>query len=160
MAQDLEDAEWDQLADDLIEAWKRLLPPRRERTDFELIGAKEVMHVLATGAQDMTPGELAKACQVSSARIAKVLGQLEEKGWIVRTPDPDDGRRTLVSLTESGRDEIAKRHGLIAAAAKRVVQELGAEDAHELLRIMKRTEQILPGVMHDMCQEMKGGDTR
>jgi DNA-binding MarR family transcriptional regulator len=46
---------------------------------------------------------LAGAEGVRPQSMATIVAALEQRGLIERTPDPEDGRRQLISLTESGR---------------------------------------------------------
>jgi DNA-binding MarR family transcriptional regulator len=47
--------------------------------------------------------DLAAAERVRHQSMASTLGALEERGLIQRRPDPEDGRRQLVSLSEASR---------------------------------------------------------
>jgi DNA-binding MarR family transcriptional regulator len=49
-----------------------------------------------------TPGALAKQEQISPQSMGATLGTLEARGLIQRHPDPGDGRRAVMSLTETG----------------------------------------------------------
>ncbi len=53
-------------------------------------------------------GQLAKEFDVSQPTISDALSNLEGKGIIARTPDPADGRATVVSLAPTG-VEMANR---------------------------------------------------
>ena len=46
---------------------------------------------------------LAGAEGVRPQSMATIVAALEQRGLIERTPDPEDGRRQLISLTEAGR---------------------------------------------------------
>lgn len=46
---------------------------------------------------------LAGAEGVRPQSMAAIVAALEQRGLIERTPDPEDGRRQLISLTETGR---------------------------------------------------------
>ncbi|MBM2623180.1 MarR family transcriptional regulator [Actinoplanes sp. LDG1-06] len=50
---------------------------------------------------------LAAAEQVRPQSMAATLAAISEHGLITRQPDPSDGRRQLISLTDSGREKIA-----------------------------------------------------
>ena len=51
----------------------------------------------------LTPGALAQHEQIRPPSMTKVLAQLSEGGYVDRTPDPSDGRRQVVSLTDRAR---------------------------------------------------------
>jgi DNA-binding MarR family transcriptional regulator len=53
-----------------------------------------------------TPGALAKLEQISPQSMGATLGALEARGLIERHPDPGDGRRAVMSLTEAGRQVL------------------------------------------------------
>ncbi|BBY04046.1 MarR family winged helix-turn-helix transcriptional regulator [Mycobacterium seoulense] len=46
---------------------------------------------------------LASAERVRPQSMATIVAALEQRGLIGRTPDPEDGRRQLISLTTAGR---------------------------------------------------------
>ena len=54
----------------------------------------------------MGPVELARALGVTSAASSGVVDRLVGRGHAERRPHPDDGRRTEVVITESGRVEV------------------------------------------------------
>jgi DNA-binding MarR family transcriptional regulator len=49
-----------------------------------------------------TASALAKLEQISPQSMGATLGALEAKGLIERSPDPGDGRRAVLSVTEAG----------------------------------------------------------
>jgi DNA-binding MarR family transcriptional regulator len=49
-----------------------------------------------------TPSALARLEQISPQSMGATLGALEERGLVERNPDPGDGRRTVMSLSEAG----------------------------------------------------------
>src|SRR4051794_27441502 len=48
--------------------------------------------------------DLAAAERVRPQSMAQTVNDLEADGLVARTPDPSDGRRALVELTEQGHD--------------------------------------------------------
>jgi DNA-binding MarR family transcriptional regulator len=50
-----------------------------------------------------TASELAAAEGVRPQSVAVSVGALEERGFVTRRPDPDDGRRQTISLAPAGR---------------------------------------------------------
>ena len=75
---------------------------------------------------------------VSSARIAALLNHLEAMELIERTPDPQDCRQTIVSITDKGLSFIRQKRSQVVAMLTDLLQQLGPEDAAEYLRITRR----------------------
>ena len=50
----------------------------------------------------LSPSELADRERVRRPSATKIIGRLEDEGFVVRTPDPDDGRSCRVTVTEAG----------------------------------------------------------
>ncbi len=59
-----------------------------------------------------TLGELAERERVSAPSMNRTVNCLQDSGWITRSADENDGRKVVISLTDSGRsvvDETARR---------------------------------------------------
>src|SRR5215217_2128772 len=52
--------------------------------------------------EPVRPNVLARSLHVSAGNVSKMLERLAARGYLVRTPDPDDARASLVSLTRAG----------------------------------------------------------
>lgn len=46
--------------------------------------------------------ELAALANGSLSRLSNVVKRFEKKGWVQRSPDPEDGRYTIAALTDAG----------------------------------------------------------
>lgn len=56
-----------------------------------------------------TASALARAEQISPQSMGATLGGLEDRGLLARSPDPEDGRRAVLFLTEAGRQALQSR---------------------------------------------------
>lgn len=85
----------------------------RQQAAGEEISAAE-MSVLGRVFRDgeQTPGRLAKAEHVQPPSMTRTIERLVGRGYLQRTPHPEDGRQHLVSLTETGRQVIAETRSL------------------------------------------------
>lgn len=97
-----------------------------------------VLDLLLNSSGPIYPKDLSKKMEVSTARIAAILNQMEAKGWVQRTPDPGSTKQTLVILTEDGRAHIQEKREDILLAIERMLDRIGDEDAAELLRIQRK----------------------
>ena len=56
--------------------------------------------------KETSPSELCKELNMSSQFMSQVLNRLEDVRYIQRKPSPEDKRKTLVSLTKTGRNLV------------------------------------------------------
>ena len=133
------DAHYEQLADELIRTQMDLLrvPARRQMVRLNR-GEQFVLQYLFVHESSAHPGELSRSLAVSTARIAALLGAMEEKGLIARSPDPEDSRQVIVTLLPAGAQAIRALRAQARDAVARLLEKLGPEDAAEYLRIQKR----------------------
>lgn len=87
----------------------------------------------------LSPGQLASQTLVTSGTMTNRIDRLAERGFVRRTPDPDDRRGVRVELTESGKqavdgaftDLLTREHSLLESLTKPERKELA-----ELLRTL------------------------
>ena len=97
----------------------------------------------------MSPGDLAAAERVQPQSLTRTLTGLESGALLGRTPDPADGRRSLLAITPSGQDalraEMEQRDDWLAAA----MTDSFTRTEIELLRLagelLDRLAQASPG---------------
>ena len=56
----------------------------------------------------LTPRELADVERVQPPTMTKIVGKLEERGLVMRSPHPTDGRQVILAPTELGRATHAR----------------------------------------------------
>jgi len=91
----------------------------------------------------LTPSELAEIERVKRPTATRTLRVLCDAGLVERTPDPDDGRSALVSVTGEGRDRLRRLRGRKNAYLARRMRDLPAVDIETLDRAATILEQIL-----------------
>lgn len=95
-------------ARDLRVVFSRLRRRIREvATDEDLTPSQESALALVGKHGAATASALASAEGVRPQSMATTLAALDQHGLIRRSPDPEDGRRQLVTLTEAGRERVA-----------------------------------------------------
>lgn len=68
-----------------------------------------------------TSSALAKIEQISPQSMGATLGGLELRGMVVRHPDPEDGRRVLLSVTDAGREQMRRQRSERTATLARAL---------------------------------------
>lgn len=87
--------------------------------------------------------QLASRSGRDKAQVARALKALEGRHLIARTPDPDDRRRALLTLTDTGRDawDVLLAHRRTLGAA--LLSELSEEEQQILSRLYDRMRSAL-----------------
>ena len=102
-----------------------------------------VLAKLAMGIAD-TAGELARIEEVSAPSMTRTVNGLVDTGLVARTPDPDDGRRHLLTLTPDGEAMIDRTRASRDDWMVRRLQSLSADE----LRLLRQATDILQKVIH------------
>ncbi|NLY72748.1 MAG: MarR family transcriptional regulator [Tissierellia bacterium] len=84
------------------------------------------------------PSEISEEMSVSTARVASILNNLENKGLINRQIDKEDRRRILVTLTDEGRGQADYHYEKVISLTARVLELIGEEDAKDFVRITSK----------------------
>jgi DNA-binding MarR family transcriptional regulator len=82
--------------------------------------------------------DISRQLGVDRGDLVTFLNDLEERGWVSRTPDPTDRRRNSVSLTRSGRAALRRFDRLVVAADDELLAPLSATDRKQLLTLLER----------------------
>ncbi|MFJ4831270.1 MarR family winged helix-turn-helix transcriptional regulator [Streptomyces sp. NPDC088747] len=94
-------------ARDLRVAFSRLRRRIREVSEATDLTPSQVSALtLVSKSGAATASALAAAEGVRPQSMAATLAALDEQGFVQRNPDPGDGRRQLVTLTDAGRERV------------------------------------------------------
>jgi DNA-binding MarR family transcriptional regulator len=91
----------------------------------------------------LTPSELAALERVQRPTATRTLRCLEREGLVERTPDPADGRSSLVAVNGAGRERLRRLRGRKNAFLAKRMRELPADDVSAL----ERAAEILEGML-------------
>ncbi|MFJ5292558.1 MarR family winged helix-turn-helix transcriptional regulator [Streptomyces sp. NPDC088348] len=97
---------------------------RQVEPDGELTLAQTSVLVRLDREGPATPGRLAEAEGIRAQSMCTIVSALQERALVARTPDPDDGRRVVVSLTAAGVEGL---HGARRERARRLTRAIDAE---------------------------------
>jgi DNA-binding MarR family transcriptional regulator len=92
-------------------AFKNQAVARAAASGFELYDYS-VLAILGEGDR-ATQATIADALSLDPSRLVALLDSLEERGMVVRQRDPQDRRRHVVSITDTGRSELAQLRAIV-----------------------------------------------
>jgi DNA-binding MarR family transcriptional regulator len=87
--------------------------------------------------------ELARREAVSVPTMSRVLAALDEQGLVVRTPDPQDARGVLVTLSDDGAQRLSQVRSHRTALVARRLGRLDAEQRATLAAALPALEALL-----------------
>jgi DNA-binding MarR family transcriptional regulator len=133
----------DDLAKTLREAIQRLnrrIRQARPIGDLTFGQLSALTSILLAGA--LTPRELADIERVQPPTMTKIVGKLEERGLVVRSPHPTDGRQVILAPTDEGRAIYAQFELARNAWLSEHLEQLGSEDRDVLFRAAEIMQQV------------------
>ncbi len=129
-------------------SWRAYLRANRELDvaldrDLQAVGVSlseyELLSMLSEAPGDrLRMSALADLIVQSRSRVTHTAARLERRGWVRRTPAPDDGRGVVLELTDEGRraiERVARVH--VASVRRHLVDILSAEQFRALGEAMQ-----------------------
>lgn len=129
------------------EAWTgavslMLLLPGRLEAPLQDVGGLTLFEYLTLSHMSEAPerrlvmSELSYLTNGSLSRLSNVMKRFETRGWAERCPDPNDGRRTIASLTEAGHAKVVEAAPVhLQSVREHVLGPLSVSDQRALARI-------------------------
>ena len=91
-----------------------------------------------SGKDALSVGELADIVLAKQPTVTKLVGRMEEDGWVKRCDATHDKRQSLVSLTPAGRRKVKPLLALAQAHESQVTADIGAAEVAQLKRALER----------------------
>jgi DNA-binding MarR family transcriptional regulator len=80
--------------------------------------------------------DLARGANITPQSMGQIVDELEQLGYVVRTPDPADRRAKLIRLTEDGEEVARQGATTVRDIEDRLAELLGARDYEKLRAIL------------------------
>jgi DNA-binding MarR family transcriptional regulator len=144
------------LSEDEKQAWTGLIslillmPGQLEaplrHVDLTLFEYLTLSHISDAPDRRIRMSELAFLANGSLSRLSNVVKRFEQRGWVTRFPDPDDGRYTLAELTDAGYRLVVQAAPIhLRAVRDLVIDPLTSTDLAALTRIAAKLRVVPPG---------------
>lgn len=86
----------------------------------------------------VTQREMQEMLKIRQGSLSEVVSKLEDKGLIVKTPDPSDRRRTVLRLTPEGEKLREEKHRQAKEDDSHLFDVLSSEEKEQLSLIMEK----------------------
>jgi DNA-binding MarR family transcriptional regulator len=128
--------------------------PASDRLTFS---ALSVLHTLSRlGPCRLT--DLVGTEQIKQPALTSAVAKLERDGLLERSPDPRDGRASMLSLTAAGQSIVSRRHADRAERLGSLISGLSFADRARLLGIGGVLDQIVQlASEHDQEPDVRSG---
>ena len=113
------------------------------QSDFSLAAGRVLFELAQGGARTTT--QLREELRLDAGYLSRILKDFERRGFIRRTPAPDDARARDLALTPTGRQTFTTLNQLSQQEAGTLLAPLDATTRQELTAAMGRIEEILAG---------------
>ena len=111
-------------------------------------------HNLQQDCPGIQPSELGEILQLTRPAVTSLVNSLEDKGYVERINDAEDRRVVFVRPTNKGIELVEDSKRTLAENISEILELLGEEDTHELMRITRKIRSIL----EDREMEQDGGN--
>jgi DNA-binding MarR family transcriptional regulator len=131
----------DRVSDDLVE----LLTVTQRRVaggvaavlaeDGATLDGYRLLRALA-GAGGRSMGELVAALHLPAPTLTRLVDAAVDAALAYRLPDPGDGRKVVVHLSDAGRTRLSRLEALVRAHESALAESLGGDRVDALLRAL------------------------
>ena len=118
------------------------MPLGPARLLFE-IGAPQARQASLTTQAPLTTQALRERLGIDSGYLSRLLRRLEADGLVRVSPDPDDRRRRLVTLTEPGRERWGELERRSDDQARLIVDPLTERQRERLVRALREADLLV-----------------
>ncbi|MDQ1205936.1 MarR family winged helix-turn-helix transcriptional regulator [Microbacterium sp. SORGH_AS_0862] len=122
---------------DLIGQFRRVISENAHRVSPGLLpGAYKVFTTIARH-ETVTQATLADHLLLDKGQLSRTVRELEALGLITRSPDPADGRSSLLSPTEYGLERLAAARAPQEGVLVRALESWDVSDIDNLRRLLQ-----------------------
>ena len=82
--------------------------------------------------------ELSRRTGIDPSDVVAAINDLESRRLVTRKRDPQDARRNVITLTRTGRVELARLDAVVSAIQERFLAPLTGSERRQLTRILTK----------------------
>ena len=123
---------------------QHLTDDMQARSDMPLAWYDVLVHLSEAPDGTLCMTDLAESVFISRSGLTRLVDRMESSGLVNRSPDPDDRRRMMASLTEEGFRRLAEAApGHVEALRAVMIDRLDDDDIRSLTSVMDKINRPL-----------------
>lgn len=121
---------------ELISRMRRVLADNAQRVSPGMLPGAYKVFTTIVRRESVTLSNLADSLMADKGQISRTVRELEELGLITRTPDPADGRSSLLSPTAEGLERLAAARAPQESVLLDTLEDWSVDQIRELTRLL------------------------
>jgi DNA-binding MarR family transcriptional regulator len=121
---------------ELISRMRRVLADNAQRVSPGMLPGAYKVFTTIVRRESITLSNLAESLMADKGQISRTVRELEELGLITRTPDPADGRSSLLSPTPEGLARLAAARAPQESVLLNTLEGWSVEQIRDLTRLL------------------------
>ncbi|KQZ86157.1 transcriptional regulator [Microbacterium sp. Root166] len=121
---------------ELITRFRKVISENADRVSPGMLPGAYKVFTTIVRRESVTLSALAEALMADKGQISRTVRELEQLGLIERTPDPEDGRSSLLSPTAFGLERLAQARAPQESTLLNALEEWPLEDIRNLSRLL------------------------
>lgn len=121
---------------ELINQFRRIITENANRVSPGMLPGAYKVFTTIVRREGITLSALADALAADKGQISRTVRELEQLGLVQRTPDPDDGRSSLLSPTALGNERLAEARKPQESLLLTALDAWPVDDIHNLTRLL------------------------
>lgn len=101
-------------------------------------GMNIALKILYDSGSPLSAGQISDSLDISTARVAVLLSNLENKGLILKSKSNTDARVTIVNLTNEGRKLIEERREKLFNRLEQILSKLNSKEQKQLFGLLQK----------------------
>ncbi|SIT68708.1 MarR family winged helix-turn-helix transcriptional regulator [Microbacterium sp. RU33B] len=131
---------------ELINQVRRLIAENAERMSPGMLPGSYKIFTTIVRRESITLSALAEAVMADKGQVSRAVRELEERGFVARTPDPADGRSSLLSPTPLGLERLATARAPQESTLLSALDAWDLDDIRQLTALLRALrERTAPG---------------
>lgn len=119
---------------------------------FAAAGARGYHYRVLAALEDLGPASQAtvgRRAEMDRSDVVATLNELEADDLVERAPDPDDGRRKVVTITAAGKRRLKLLDAVVADVQAKLLAPLSSDERARLISLLGRIAAPEPEVGRD-----------